>query len=215
MARSRAEPGSALSSMRLAGGDYSTPCAGLHPANRCLPAPSAHWASGRPTIRWWTSKSACSAFPRTRHSVRGGCSGCALTESAWSCHRPCITTTRPGARPCGRPRKRRRPATRGTRPRRRDAGAASTALSPGRSTHSPATFATPPASVIRGPTPRLPAPGAYSLTCEASGPSAPGLCASPCPEPAGPARPRPVKVHGCSAIATAFQSAERNAFRGG
>jgi hypothetical protein len=71
----------------------------------------AHWTSSRPTIGWWTSKSGCSAFPRRRHSMRGGCSGCALTDSAWSCHRPCITTTRPGARRRGPPRKRRRPAT--------------------------------------------------------------------------------------------------------
>ena len=71
----------------------------------------------------------------------------------------------------------------------RDADAASTALSPGRSTRSQASFATPRTSTIRGPMPRSPATGVYSLTCEASEPSMPGLYASPCPTAAGLARP--------------------------
>ena len=167
------------------------------------------------TIRWWTSKSACSAFPRRRRFLRGGCSDCALRESAWSCHRPCITTTRRGSPHCGPAWKRRRPATRDTRRRRRDAGAASTALSPGRSTRSQASFATPRTSTIRGPMPRSPAPGAYLLTCEASEPSTPRWYASPCPAAAGLARPGAVQLHGCSAIATASQSAEWNASRSG
>jgi hypothetical protein len=176
----------------------------------------AHRSRYRPcTIRWWRSKSACSAFLRRYHFMRGGCSDCALRESAWSCHRPCTATTRLGAHHCGPGWKRGRPATRDTRRLRRDVGAASTALSPGRSTRSPATCATPRASAIHGPMPRLPAAGVSSWTCEASEPSRPGLSALPCPAAAGPARPRPVKFHGCSARATAFQSAEWNASRSG
>ena len=57
----------------------------------------------RSTIWSWTSKSACSALLRRQHFMRGGCSDCALRESAWSWHRPCITTTRPGSRHCGPP----------------------------------------------------------------------------------------------------------------
>jgi len=113
---------------------------------------------------WWRSKSGCFSFLRRQRCMRGGCSACAPRESAWCSPRPCTTTTRQGSRPCGPTWTRRRPAIRDTLRRRRDADAASTALSTGHWTRFRATCATPHTSMIRGSMPRSPAPGVYSWT---------------------------------------------------